>query len=261
MKVAVLGSGPAGIAAALTARRAGAEVTVISKRMEPSQQFGCQYLHAPIPGYEDVRSVYVSYKLKGTSDQYRTKVYGQDWDGKVSPEDLVGEHQAWDIRETYRRMWNDFMDDNRIIKMIGEMSTGELRFNGRRWWPREDLFISTVPAIYLCRNLEHNFLSHTIYAKGTTEPSVKVADNQVICNGKPTPAWYRTASVFGYRTTEWSEDPRYSGGVPVLKPLKTDCDCNPEIMRVGRYGSWTKSALVHHVPLEVAARLTEMLNA
>jgi hypothetical protein len=29
--------------------------------------------------------------------------------------------------------------------------------------------------------------------------------------------------------------------------LSNECDCHPEIIRMGRYGEWTKGVLVHHV--------------
>src|SRR5215472_7502892 len=105
--VAILGCGPAGLAAATAAVNLGRKVLIISNSSKPSRQYGCQYLHAPVPGYESVHHTVVGYHLNGTAEQYRAKVYGDKWEGRVSPEDFIGEHEAWDIRETYRHMWDD----------------------------------------------------------------------------------------------------------------------------------------------------------
>ena len=256
VKAVILGCGPAGLAAASAAVSLGYEVVIISKTSAPSQQYGCQYLHAPIPGYEDAASVRVSYSLTGTPEQYRKKVYGEAWQGKVSPEDFVGEHDAWDIRETYARMWVDLIGSLRIPIIYNDASpsrVAELRNRIRHIRP--DRIISTIPAPSLCVN-NHTFTGHGIWANGTTA-SQELADNSIICDGTASRPWYRVSNVFGYRTTEWSKPPpHFYNAAPVMKPLVTDCDCWPEMLRVGRYGAWRKSALVH----EVYPAVTEALK-
>lgn len=247
MHVAVLGCGPAGLTAAWAAHNLGRQVTIASKEWEPSKQYGCQYLHAPIPGFEDVPNVTVKYTLRGTSEQYRHKVYGDKWQGRVSPEDFIGEHQAWDIRETYRRMFVTFEG---MIHHDGETSQEDIEVKqGYLKAVRQigaDRIISTIPAYNLCYN-NHSFTRHEIYASGDTQQ--KMFENFIICDGTPEMDWYRVANVFGYRTVEYpaQSDNHPPEAVRVTKPLSTNCNCHPDIIRAGRYGEWDKSVLVHQV--------------
>lgn len=251
--VLVLGAGPSGLVAAHAAELLGNNVAIISKDGQPSRQHGCQYLHQPVPGYAlGVPSVLVRYTLNGTPEEYRAKVYGDDWQGRVSPEDFEGEHYAWDIRDTYRRMWDDY---KYLVRPL-EITAGNLEFIQNLYRP--DRIISTIPAPALCGNKAHSFRSHMIYANGSTEHIDKL-DNEIICDGTGTTAWYRAADVFGFKTVEWpahSQALPPSGAVRVNKPLSTDCNCHPHIIRAGRYGEWKKSVLVHQVHKTVMEALS-----
>jgi hypothetical protein len=217
-------------------------------------QFGCQYLHAPVPGYEDAPHVKVEYHLNGTAEQYRIKVYGRKWKGRVSPEDFIGEHDAWDIRETYRRLWRDLhASEEAQFIIVPKIANGVIPVDILRYPLKE--IISTIPATDLCMNKRHEFRSHEIYASGTTQQATDQL-NAVVCDGTNKNSWYRSACVFGFRTTEWSRKPVNGVAVPVTKPLTTDCGCHPDIYRVGRYGKWQKSYLVHKTYPEV----TELLS-
>ncbi len=95
----------------------------------------------------------------------------------------------------------------------------------------------------------HEFVRHVIYASGDVEQG-RIRDNFVICDGTPDMDWYRVANVFGYRTVEWPYNVQFADdtiAVRVVKPLSTNCDCHPDVIRVGRYGEWSKSVLVHEV--------------
>lgn len=254
--IVILGCGPAGLAAAKAVLDFGHEPVIISNTDQPSTLYGCQYLHAPIPGYSGVPSVRVNYSLNGTPDQYRLKVYGASWKGKVSPEDFAGEHDAWDIRETYRRLWSDLIEDQRAGLIVSKVTSGRIPLAGSL---RPSLIISSIPARALCHEL-HTFNGHTIWANGSTSVGI-VAENSIVCDGTPERMWYRISNVFGYVTTEWTLPPaRHEGAVPVVKPLSTDCDCHPEIMRVGRYGAWEKARLVHEVYPSVMRALSPSRN-
>jgi len=243
-RVVILGCGPAGLAAAAAAVDSGHEAILISNTDKPSKQYGAQYLHAPVPGYEDVPKVRVTYSLLGTPEEYRRKVYGDLWTGKVSPEDFAGDHDAWDIRETYTRLWADLIAGLRVGLIQKRILNGGIPFIRSL---RPDLIVSTIPAKALCQNITHQFKSHTIYANGSTNSRV-MPENEIICDGTDEHPWYRVSNVFGYRTTEWAAmAPKHSGVVPVVKPLATDCNCHPEVLRAGRYGAWEKARLVHEV--------------
>src|SRR5262252_4848197 len=69
--------------------------------------------------------------------------------------------------------------------------------------------------------------------------------------------WYRYSLINRYESWEYRD-----GQVPFHvekeavpphhtvsygeKPIWTTCDCNPEIIRLGRFGQWDKNTFVHH---------------
>jgi hypothetical protein len=257
-RIAIFGIGPSGLAAAAAVLRAGRCVDLFSKRLEKSQLFGCQYLHAPIFGYTHHDPITVDYTMIGTPEDYRRKVYGDDWNGKVSPEDFEGRHKAWDIRLTYANLWNDIM-----LRGDGSVRVRGVNITAR--WIQENQallstyasVISTIPADYICYQ-EHDFRSHVVWASGTTEPgSDETAE--IVCDGTRDVDWYRKSSVFGYRTIEWPTKPEGIPAARVVKPLRTNCGCFPSIIRMGRYGRWQKGILVHQV-YQQAEYLMSLLN-
>lgn len=255
-KIAIFGIGPSGLAAAKAVLDAGGNATLFAKRFEPSHLFGCQYLHAPIPGYPDVKSTEVNQINIGTPEEYRLKVYGGDWNGKVSPEDFAGKHTAWDIRETYDNMYADMENHWSINFVRAEIDPEWYCHNSKSLLDEFDAMISTIPARALC-NSGHLFRSHTIWANGEREGGQKMfpPDNTILCDGTDEHSWYRYARVFGYGTMEWAAAPyrrnlKIPGYAEVEKPLSTNCGCFPEVIRAGRYGRWSKGILVHHVYMQ-----------
>lgn len=265
MRVAVLGCGPAGLVAAHAATMAGCDVTVYSRKRK-SEMFGAQYLHAPIPGMTDNAPVLVQVELIGTHEQYRDKVYGDNAAevNSVSTEDLPHPHDAWNIRHTYDNLWTAYHDIIRDYDVGSSLVSGLV--------DGYDLVLSTIPAPALCHaGSGHQFLEQAIWALGDAPERGKfvkdmvdsarmVPKNIIVCNGLPEPAWYRTANVFGHTTVEWPQITAPSLNMFVQaeaslvgKPISTDCDCHPEITRLGRYGQWRKGVLVHHVYDEAMA--------
>jgi hypothetical protein len=212
--------------------------------------FGAQYLHSPIPGVAAGDFEIISYQLRGTVEDYRRKVYGPLYDGAVSPGSLPAGHQAWDIRKTYDTLWQVYKG------WIHHADVNhEWLFNNTE---KFDMVFSTIPAPALCRDQRHHFEYQGIWAFGDAPARgqkvyLAINEGDVICNGKPSPSWYRASRIFGHTTLEWS----MQGPVPrqhvseVRKPLWTDCTCWPGITRLGRYGKWQKGVLVHHVYPEV----------
>lgn len=248
MRIAILGCGPTGLAAAQACRLAGYRVDIFS-RMTKSKLYGSQYLHEPIPGLSyPGEPVKLSYSLDGTMDGYRQKVYGPDYSGPVSPGDYEGEHEAWDIRWTYDQLWEIFFNVIRDVQRIDPADIKKLTAYG--------YIINTIPRTQLCEDPDHKFTSQPIWAMGDapgiqTVP-IDIPENSVICSGRPCDSWYRVSNIYGYRTAEWSfnERPRHNGrplhAAIVHKPLSTDCDCLPNVFHVGRFGSWKKGVVVHH---------------
>lgn len=261
MRVAILGSGPAGLmsAAAVWALAPGADIAIISNGGR-SSLYGAQYLHAPIPGYTNqtwpAAKRIVNYGMIGDPDDYRRKVYGPTWDGTVSPEDLEKTHYAWDIRQTYRALWDDFCD--RISEVHMDPAGLRMLLDGRTAYGNVGLVINTIPRPMLCKE-GHQFRSTSIWAAGEAPDlgidldRFKCPEFTVICNGNETPSWYRVSNIFGHKTVEWPEysKPPIPSVAAVAKPLKTNCDCFPEVLHVGRYGKWQKGVLTHHAYQEV----------
>lgn len=264
MRIAVLGSGPAGLMSAAAALEATGDLTggslVILSNNGKSSLYGAQYLHAPIPTYTETRwpaaSRVVRYTLVGAVDEYKRKVYGPMWDGTVSPEDLDEAHNAWDIRQTYDALWDDFKDHVERIHM--DPAGLRMLLDGHTGFGKLDLVINTIPRPMLCRE-GHQFQSTSIWAAGEAHDRgiglnrFKCPDFTVICNGEESPSWYRLSNIYGHKTVEWPEHtrPPIPSIAAVAKPLKTNCDCWPEVLHVGRYGKWTKGVLTHHAYQEV----------
>jgi len=253
-KIAVFGTGPAGLAVGWAALRKNYRVRFFSKDFNKSVLNGCQYLHAEIPGIPDrykVECCDINYRLVGTVDGYRRKVYGPEYDGTVSPMELSGIHKAWDIRATYNALW-DLIIDSPYIDRITQADISH-EWIAETWHymmqGRYDMVISTIPAPALC-NGKHAFTSRKIRAVGYELPAEQQnIMSEVVCDGTMDNSWYRQASVFGYRTIEWPgyEDVVHNKVVTVRKPVSHECTCYPDIIRLGRYGAWRKGILVHHV--------------
>lgn len=258
MRVAILGSGPAGLVAAAAIETQLDAETVIYALGPKSPLYGAQYLHAPIPGFTKGAPIDVKYILEGEALIYRSKVYGYA-DVKTSVETLDEDHQAWDIRQTYDALWEEY---NYLIEpTLVDWQTVNILNNNF------DLIISTIPAPRICRRKDgsHQFKSTDIIAAGsapdigiTLEDSwdIYCKEGEVICSGRMEDPWYRMSRIFGYITIEFPMAMRHFGpktaGI-VRKPLSHDCNCweGSNIIQVGRYGAWKKGVLVHEVYDEV----------
>jgi hypothetical protein len=263
-QVYVFGCGPAGLVTAQAAADLGFAVTVLSRRVK-SPLWGCQYLHEPIPGVPAADPVKVLYTLEGSIDGYRTKVYGPDYQGAVSPEDLENTHWAYDLRATYNALWD--MWEDRIVDV--PVINGE---HAQHFIP--DLtctgtVFSTIPRHVMCRDRQHRFEVQQVWAMGDSDqqriPIRPPQANTIVCNGLHDVGWYRVSDVFDYGTIEWpwrnGKRPPFTGVVPVDKPISTTCNCLPDVHYVGRYGKWEKGYLVHEAYAETVSVLTNLQGA
>jgi hypothetical protein len=240
MKVLILGAGPSGLMAAHAAAIMNHDVVILSKNRK-SYMRGAQYLHMPIPMYSKSPFV-VDYRLEGTAEGYRDKVYGPDPRIDVSPSSLTGQHFAWDIREAYDGLWDTYSPFIVDVDLTGRKVEEAIQ----HYTP--DMVFSSIPGNALCVDPNHHFQTEQVWVTEMWRGESAV-DNTVVCSGFDDDPWYRTSRIHGWANTEYpnshkpplSEDKVHS----VLKPIKTNCDCHPQILRTGRYGTWTKGVLSH----------------
>lgn len=260
LNAAILGCGPTGLFAAHALAQLGHQVTIYSRKRR-SEMFGAQYLHKPIPGLSTSDPITIDYRLQGTADGYRDKVYsGQDVES-VSPESLVGQHQAWDIREAYYKAWAMYSS-----LIIDVQSIDPRWVRNELVWRQHHVVMSSIPAKSLCYDRTHEFNSTHVLAMGDAPERgrwvpdwFECPESTVICNGDPQVAWYRQSRIYGYGTVEWPASAILNEDHPaarVEKPISTDCDCfGYSIVRLGRYGKWQKGYLSHQAYFETLEAL------
>jgi hypothetical protein len=240
MKVAVLGCGPAGLMAAHAAVLNGDEVTIISKKQK-SHIHGAQYGHKAVPELNDHRrpDARIRYVKIGERKVYASKVYG-DPDAPCSWDHFEeGLHKGWSLHDTYERLWARY---SRLVRDTKGVTPYLYDMTIR---PHYDLVISSIPAYSLChRKDEHRFdRVHVSFKQGDPVEIMQSFDeNIIVYSGQPLDGWYRASRIFGHSWREFGgvrDDADFQG----VKPIGTNCDCYPEIRRVGRFGRWQKGAL------------------
>lgn len=262
MKVLILGAGPAGLMAAHAASELGHRPIIYSHKGRKSRMHGAQYLHERIPRINCGERFDLRYKLLGTAEEYIQKVYGDRWDGTVSDEVADSINDAWDIRSAYDDLW---------CKYQGAIEP----WSAQNPWDIAELIkevdpavtISSIPAQSLCINdcefkQIHFWSTAEIPEKGNgTDWFWQMRPNTCIYDGRNDTPWYRVANIHDHVTTEWP----YRFGPPtsdgpvwnVVKPMSTQCECFPEVIRVGRYGKWTRGVLTHHAYFETMEALAQ----
>lgn len=261
-KVMIFGCGPAGLFAAWAAVRAGASVTIISKKRR-SELYGAQYLHMPIPEIKAEQRT-VEYRLIGSPDNYRKRVYGDSYLGPTSVDELTGYQEAWDIRGTYNQLYDYFETSIRSSHLAGIDGEKMRKMLRSKAFEDFDYIFSTIPLPSICLDRSiHKFNAQRIWAIGDAPARgqkcpINCEPEKVVCNGMPfAPGeadWYRVSNVFGHTTAEWPAwyYPRTRvEAAEVRKPLSTNCDCHPRVRMLGRYGKWQKGVLSHQSYIEV----------
>jgi hypothetical protein len=256
--VAILGCGPAGLMVAHAAAMSGWNFRIYSQKRK-SKLFGAQYLHENIPGLEHGGPMTVKYQLDGTPEQYRRKVYGEEWDGTVSPEDYIEEHYAWDLRAAYEHLWFVYGAEIIDVDLSGAWPVGLNKRAFPVWTNQADLVISTIPRTVWDNNPD-NFKSTTVWAMGDGDYERvhlhRPPPFHVVCDGTKKHHWYRVSNIFGYCTMEWpqwwnqpfaSVTPPAHGAVRVAKPLAYTGNAAQDFIHLGRFAQWEKGVLTTDV--------------
>lgn len=246
--VAILGCGPAGLLAAHAVALAGRPVAVFSKKSK-SPIGGAQFLHEAIPGVTNTEpDAVIQFVTRGTKQGYMEKVYGTnplEQPPFVSFPDRPQSQPAWHLQEVYGRLWDQYEG------AINDVSVSP------KWLDEEastfDLIISTIPLPLLCRSragMKPGNCRFTVQEVLILNRNISgdCPNNSVLYNGDKSPSWYRTSHLFGVGSTEWSlrsPKPPLPDLATFQKPLLGVCDCNPDVVRAGRFGEWKKGVLVN----------------
>lgn len=260
MKVGILGSGPAGLLAALATEQSGHEPYIIAKG-DKSPMFGAMYLHEPIPGLTGdlmAPDFEIDVVKSGTSYGYAENVYG-DPNHPCSWNDIPGGiTPAWDLHKAYNTLWDRY--ESKILRR----ELDGLNLINLMMATTFDVVLCTIPAPAICRNPEHFFKQQEIWViHGPGHALIKgVNDDNIMYYNGTTPEdggfdWYRFSQINQYQAWEHSKEPFFDDWQKEIgrtlswgkKPIDNDCDCWNSIVpfhRLGRFGKWKKGVLTHH---------------
>lgn len=270
--VAILGIGPAGLAAAHACRLAGVPFALFSRDLHASRLGGAQFLHRPLPLVNDEAPDFkLLYTIVGTADIYKEKVYGNEPVPFVSfknqePGTVV---PAWSLPLTYERLFEELVGTNQVNQadvnpyVLNEwQASGDFAF-----------IVSSVPKPAICRThygfedgRAHLFVSQTVRIMNESVLGTSF-DNTIIYDGTHNVSWYRTSRINGVGSTEWGEGapeklPYEEPIVKVSKPIRTDCTCWQNaavpVINVGRFGTWSKGELVHNAFIKTWEKISAL---
>lgn len=242
MKCAIVGCGPAGLAAAHAAYGLGAEVTIYSPGIK-SPQRGPLVLQRPIPAITtDHPTGYIRQLVIGGSIlDYRYKLYG-DINISVQGNILKTGYHCWNHIEAYDKMWDLYMNttSDTVNRVDGLVSSIDLYVIQKDF----DLIINTAPLKDLCFD-DHEFIFKAVeITDGYSYPNQP--ENTTIFNAGDKFPWVRSAWLLGNSCTEWlpGTAPRERNPLTIRKPIKHDCNCFPHILCTGRFGAWRNETWV-----------------
>jgi hypothetical protein len=239
--VPVFGAGPAGLLAAHAVALVGREPIIFTLPDENGQPIksrvgAATYLHSPIPDITGpIPDGWVTFSKIGTASGYAYKVYG-DRLRRTSWDKFEGRHPAWDLRMAYAVLWERYAG-----KIVGMRVTPSLI---KEFVDTHPIVISSIPPSNYCENPSHEFPQRPIWS--IPDADSHIGENEIRYDGTvgTVGGRYRSSRLFGHASTEYAEPvPSATEG---FKVLPTTCDCQPDILRVGRFGEWMPGVLVDH---------------
>lgn len=253
--IAVLGTGPAGMMASYAVGLTGKPLAVFGLGQK-SRIGGAQFLHRALPELHGEPDFTVEFEVHGDAKTYQRKVYGSmpvpfvsfTSAEKVAETDIL--QDAWSLPDTYEVLWGHFGE--RANEAM--VDTDWLKENADNF----RAIISTIPAHVLCEDATHRFTSADVLIAEMSMLEGRPG-NKIIYDGTTKRSWYRTSLINGVPGTEWGghmENNPFKT-VRVRKPIATTCDCHPEIIRAGRYGTWKKGVLTHDAFFDTLKELNE----
>jgi hypothetical protein len=247
--VAVIGAGPAGLAAAHAAVGLGCKVRIFAPKKK-TLQVGPLLLQRPIPGINSGHpDGYIKQVVVGGSIlDYRRHLYG-DINININGDILADGYHAWKMPATYDKLWDLYSG----LISNQEISTPALAELVRN----RDLIVNTAPAYIFCNSMFHNFSSKTVYVSEGTSYANQPGDT-IVFNASPERAWARSSAIFGNYMTEWPHNYAGDGRRPIRKPIGTNCNCWPDVLRTGRFGSWRNETWVDTAYYDTRSALVSM---
>lgn len=249
MNVAVLGCGPAGLIAAHAVEQLGHTVHIISQKQKSTIP-GSQHLQDKIPGLTPVYPEYtVEFVRLGTAQGYAQKVYG-DPSHPCGWQAYRGLHPSWSVFNAYDTLWERYEDRIQDAE-VGATNLPSIISSF-------DRVVSTVPQPRLCTSDRHLFDGVPYFIKPLEIHADDHNREVVVWNGLSDDHWYRW-SILGSRCSIESTTPM-EGALEGRKAIYSNCNCWPELIRVGRWAKWKHGVLLHHVYHELmsSARLKEV---
>lgn len=246
--VGILGCGPSGLLAAHACALNDVPFSIFSNKVK-SKLGGAQYSHIPIPGIHDVDEpeAMLTYIVRGDAETYQKKVYGSQRVPFVSFGNVKDglKVPAWSLGDMYESLW----------KLYSEHVVDHAVTPDRIDYFSEafDLMFSSAPLINICRatvdmGVQHVFRNQPIRLINDCLDE-SLPDNTIMYDGTNDHSYYRMSRIFGVGSTEWgagSPTPPVKNLRDISKPIWTNCDCYPEVIRIGRFGTWEKGELTFH---------------
>jgi hypothetical protein len=258
MKIAVIGCGPAGLAAAHAAHGLGAGVTIYSPGIK-SPQRGPLVLQRPIPAIStDHPDGYIKQLVIGGSIlDYRYKLYG-DVNISIQGNILAEGYHCWEFIRTYDRLWELYMEPGagRAAHVTMEVKSYDIEIMAATF----DLVINTAPLNRLCHQ-DHEFRFKVVeITMGHSYPD-QPEDTTIFNAGNHYP-WVRSAWLLGNECTEWLPGtvPDSLESTTIRKPIGHDCNCYVDVLLTGRFGAWRNETWVDTAYYDTRDAIVSMLR-
>jgi hypothetical protein len=249
MNIAVLGCGPCGLLVAEAVHQLGHEPHIYSRKQRseiPGSQHLQGYIPKVTPQYPDSAVMFVR---MGTKEGYAEKVYGDPYHPSGWPQ-YDGICKSWSVFKAYDLLWAKWSREV-VDRELNVITLGNLV-------DEYELILSTIPQKNICIK-SHHFGGVPFWI----QPRITPADDQhrevVVFNGLPDDAWYRW-SILGRKESLESTTP-LAHAIQGWKAIENDCDCWPEIHRLGRWAKWQHGVLLHHAFHEAAEIIAQKEGA
>lgn len=244
ISVIILGCGPEAILAAHAAASDGCDVRIFAPEKRAQFIVGPDHLTHNVPGLcRELQPGSIEYRRLGERGSYGNKVYKNKtvvgmWD------QAEGVHPLYSLRNAYTAGWmryHELIEVTRIdAKTIGSVSA--------------DIVINTLPAPLLCqRPKTHRFSEREIWRSAMP---VHGQTNRIVYASSRDIEWYCWSVIENISTWEFTMPPAFLRNqgqlsqVIVPGPSGTDCDCLPDVTRVGRNGKWDDLVRPHQAYLD-----------